>query len=110
MRRWAIGLSVWIGAVGAAVASDTGPTIVIPGRAGVPVIINGSDASFGVVEGDWGLGKGVHVQPVVYGGWDNYVGKSPGDEFVLGYAALSERKILEGVRRLAAALAMGQDG
>ena len=76
--RWAIGLSVWIGTVGAAMASDTGPTIVIPGRAGVPVIINGSDASFGVVEGDWGLGKGVHVQPVVYGGWDNYVAKRVG--------------------------------
>jgi hypothetical protein len=42
--------------------------IVIPGRPGVPVIINGVDASYAVVEGDWGLGKGVHVQPTVYGG------------------------------------------
>ena len=41
---------------------------MIPGRAGVPVIINGIDASYAVVEGDWGLGKGVHVQPTVYGG------------------------------------------
>jgi GntR family transcriptional regulator/MocR family aminotransferase len=33
-----------------------------------------------------------------------YLGKSPGNEFVLGYAALNERKIQEGIRRLAAAL------
>ena len=42
--------------------------IVIPGRPGVPIIINGVDASYAVVEGDWGLGKGIHVQPTVYGG------------------------------------------
>ena len=41
--------------------------IVIPGR-GVPVIINGVDASYSVVEGDWGLEKRTHVQPTVYGG------------------------------------------
>ena len=32
--------------------------IVIPGRPGVPIIINGVDASYAVVEGDWGLGRG----------------------------------------------------
>jgi hypothetical protein len=42
--------------------------IVIPGRPGVPVIINGVDASYAVVEGDWGLGKGNHVEPTVYSG------------------------------------------
>jgi hypothetical protein len=42
--------------------------IVIPGRPGVPVIINGVDASYAVVEGDWGLGKRIHVQPTIYGG------------------------------------------
>src|SRR6185295_3204516 len=42
--------------------------IVIPGRPGVPIIINGVDASYAVVEGDWGLGKGTHVQPTIYGG------------------------------------------
>jgi len=42
--------------------------IVIPGRPGVPVIINGVDASYAVVEGEWGLGKGGQVQPTVYGG------------------------------------------
>ena len=42
--------------------------IVIPGKPGVPIIINGIDASYAVVEGDWGLGKGTHVQPTIYGG------------------------------------------
>jgi len=42
--------------------------IVIPGRVGVPVIINGIDASYAVVEGDWGLGQGTHVVPTIYGG------------------------------------------
>lgn len=48
--------------------ADGGFEIVIPGRPGVPVIINGVDASYAVVEGDWGLARGTHVQPTVYGG------------------------------------------
>jgi len=51
-----------------AAQAETGPVIVIPGRPGVPIIINGIDASYAVVEGDWGLGKGQRVQPTVYGG------------------------------------------
>src|ERR1700710_2916739 len=31
--------------------------IVIPGRPGVPIIINGVDASYAALEGEWGLGK-----------------------------------------------------
>jgi len=42
--------------------------IVVPGRPGVPVIINGIDASYAVVEGGFGLGKGVNNQPTLYGG------------------------------------------
>lgn len=42
--------------------------IVIPGRPGVPIIINGVDASYAVVEGEWGLGKNNQVQPTIYGG------------------------------------------
>ena len=45
-----------------------GFSIVIPGKPGVPVIINGVDASYAVVEGDWGLLRGTHVEPTVYGG------------------------------------------
>lgn len=73
--RAGLALAILIGTTLTAVAGDTGPVIVIPGRAGVPIIINGIDASYAVVEGDWGLGKGVHVQPTVYGG--RYVDLEP---------------------------------
>lgn len=66
--RAALALAILVGTAGMACAQSTGPVIVIPGRLGVPIIINGLDASYSVVEGDWGLGKGVHVQPTVYGG------------------------------------------
>jgi hypothetical protein len=38
-------------------------------------VLNGVDASYAVVEGDWGLGKGVHVTPTVYGG--RYIDAAP---------------------------------
>ena len=60
-------LAFLIGLAPAAFASD-GFNVVIPGRPGVPVMINGVDASFGVVEGEFGLGKGVNNQPTVFGG------------------------------------------
>ena len=60
-------LAILIGTSGTALA-DSAPVLVIPGRAGVPIIINGIDASYAVVEGDWGLGKNVHVTPTIYGG------------------------------------------
>jgi hypothetical protein len=66
--RAVLALAVLVGTAGMAWAESNGPVIAIPGRAGVPVIINGVDASYSVVEGDWGLDKGVHVQPTVYGG------------------------------------------
>jgi len=65
--RAGLALAILIGTTCAALA-DSSPVLVIPGRAGVPIIINGVDASYAVVEGDWGLGKGVHVTPTVYGG------------------------------------------
>jgi hypothetical protein len=48
--------------------ADSGPVFVIPGRLGVPIIINGADASYAVVEGDWGLSRRIQPQPTVYGG------------------------------------------
>jgi hypothetical protein len=50
--------------------------IVIPGRPGVPIVINGIDASYAVVEGEWGLGQGNQVQPTIYGG--RYIDPVPG--------------------------------
>jgi hypothetical protein len=69
-----------IGTTAAAVA-DTGPTVVIPSRAGVPIVIDGIDASYAVVEGDWGLGKSIHVAPRVYGGWPAALPRPAGHYF-----------------------------
>lgn len=40
---------------GAAAHADNQPVVVIPGKPGVPVIINGADATGAVIYGDWGL-------------------------------------------------------
>ena len=52
----------------APVRADSGPVIVIPSRPGIPVIINGRDASYAVVEGDWGLFRPGAVPVTVIGG------------------------------------------
>lgn len=51
-----------------AARADHAPTFVVPGRAGVPVVINGYDASYTVVEGDWGLSRPGHVPPTIVSG------------------------------------------
>ena len=51
-----------------ATAFAGGFDVVVPGRPGVPIIINNIDASYAVVEGVWGLGKNQQVQPTIYGG------------------------------------------
>ncbi len=65
--RATLALAMLIGAALPAAASE-GFDIIVPGRPGVPVIINGVDASYAVVEGDFGLGKSIHMQPTIYGG------------------------------------------
>ena len=65
--RIGVTLALFIATTSAAFAGG-GFDIVIPGRPGVPVIINGVDASYAVVEGEWGLGQGNQVQPTIYGG------------------------------------------
>jgi hypothetical protein len=37
--------------------AQTGPVIAIPTRPGIPIVINGWDASYAIVEGDWGLAR-----------------------------------------------------
>src|SRR5215475_6580132 len=64
--RLRLALAILLGMSSAALAQ--GFEIVVPGRPGVPVIINGIDASYAVLEGDYGLGKGVNNQPTIYGG------------------------------------------
>jgi len=41
--------------------ADHQPVLVVPGKPGVPVIINGRDASWAVIEGDWGLYRPGHM-------------------------------------------------
>ncbi|HEX9471451.1 MAG TPA: hypothetical protein VF957_18145 [Bradyrhizobium sp.] len=65
--RAGLALAILLGTTLSAFAGG-GFDIVIPGRPGVPIIINGIDASYAVVEGEWGLAKSEQVQPTVYGG------------------------------------------
>jgi hypothetical protein len=58
-RRFRISL---LGSASAALLSASGlaladhaPSFVVPGRLDVPVIVHGIDASWSVVQGDWGL-------------------------------------------------------
>ena len=62
-----LAVGVVCGSLGAACA-DHAPVLVVPGRAGVPVVINGYDASYTVVEGDWGLSRPGHVPPAIVSG------------------------------------------
>ena len=48
-----------------ALAADSGPVIVLPGRHGLPVIINGVDVTGAVLEGDWGLYSPHMVGPTI---------------------------------------------
>jgi hypothetical protein len=52
----------------AAARADSGPVFVVPSRPGVPIVINGVDASYAVVEGDWGLARPGHGTVTVIGG------------------------------------------
>jgi len=72
--RAGLALALLVGTTLPSLAGE-GFDIVIPGRPGVPIIINGVDASYAVVEGNFGLGKGVHMQPTVYG--SRYVDVEP---------------------------------
>jgi hypothetical protein len=64
--RIAIALALLLTSGAAAFAGDAEPVIVIPARPGVPIIINGHEVSYAVLEGDWGLAKGVHTQPTIF--------------------------------------------
>jgi hypothetical protein len=51
-----------------ATAFAQGFEIVVPGRPGVPIVVNGIDVSYAVLEGSFGLGRGYNNQPTIYGG------------------------------------------
>src|SRR5215213_3325121 len=47
--------------------AQTGPVIAIPGKLGVPVIVNGVIADGAVIWGDWGLARPGHGELVIEG-------------------------------------------
>lgn len=51
----------------AAQAADGSPVIVVPGRVGVPVMIDGVDASGAVVYGEFGLSRPGHGRIIIEG-------------------------------------------
>ena len=69
--------------VGIAQASETGPVIVVPGRPGVPIMVDGQDISGAVIEGDWGLARPGHVYPRILYRQNNgaLIGPGPGAYF-----------------------------
>ena len=71
--RFATALVILLGTTSVSLAE--GFDLVVPMRPGVPIIINGVDVSYAVVESDFGLGKGVHPQPTIFGG--RYVDSEP---------------------------------
>jgi len=56
---WLLALSV------SPALAQRGPVIVVPGRPDVPIIVNGVDISWAVVEGDFGLARPNAVDPTV---------------------------------------------
>ena len=62
--------TVLLSATSDVAAAAEAPSFVIPGRRDVPVIVNplGFDASYMVVEGDFGLDRPGQVNPVIVGG------------------------------------------
>jgi hypothetical protein len=72
--RAGFALAILIGTALPAFAGE-GFDIVIPGRPGVPVIMNGIDVSYAVVEGTWGLGRNYQIPLTIYGG--RYVDLGP---------------------------------
>lgn len=71
--RWAV-VALGVGSALAGIEvtrADHGPVLVVPGRPNIPVPINGYNAAWGVVEGDWGLYRpgappGITVYPSPY--------------------------------------------
>ena len=47
--------------------AQTGPVVVIPGKAGVPVTINGAIVDGAIVYGDWGLARPGHGEIIIDG-------------------------------------------
>ena len=56
--------------------ADHAPTFVVPTRPGIPIVINGKNAAWAVVEGDWGLYRPGHMPQTVIGGYPVVPGRA----------------------------------
>lgn len=65
------GLCLVLGALSLPARADHQPVYVIPAVPGVPIMIAHRDASYAVVEGDWGLYRPGVVEPTVIRRWDD---------------------------------------
>lgn len=65
MRRYLLALCATGLAGTVSARGDHLPILIVPGRADVPVIVDGIDASWGVMEGDWGLYRPGAVPPTL---------------------------------------------
>jgi hypothetical protein len=65
--RWAIASGILAAALCGFAHAQTGPVVVVPGKPGVPVIINGVEVNGAVVYGDWGLARPGHGQIIIDG-------------------------------------------
>lgn len=102
--RMRVAAAVLIGCLlGSAALADHAPVIVVPGRADVPVIINGRIVPPGsVVEGDWGLYRPGAVAPTVIPPFDPvlYWGPPGGHYYpATGRAPAYGRREIEPLRR-----------
>jgi hypothetical protein len=76
----AIAISAALGGgfcVACAARADSAPVIAIPGHLGVPVIINGIDATGAEVYGDWGLSRPGQGSLIIEGGTPTPLGRPP---------------------------------
>ena len=64
----ALGATLGVGFYGRHAHADSAPVIAIPGHLGVPVIINGIDATGAEVFGDWGLSRPGQGSLIIEGG------------------------------------------
>jgi hypothetical protein len=80
--KLAVGLLAGMAAAAGAAKAENEPVIVVPGRAGVPVMMNGIDVSGAVIEGDWGLNRpGVVTPTIIMRYWPRELYGVPGAYF-----------------------------
>ena len=81
-------------AIASAARSECAPVLVIPGKPGVPIVINHHEARWAVVEGDCGLNRPGHMSQTVIGG--RFVGPLRGEIRPTRYYPMTGQKPAQG--------------